>query len=64
MEASGEPETLWGKINPKEFGDKAMRTIDDEKAKRAQKRKEQEEKMRKGADRSSKREYIIYTKMG
>jgi hypothetical protein len=56
QEPTGEPETLWGKIKPKAFGDKAVRTIDEEKAKRDKKRKEQEEKLRaSGAERQVKK---------
>lgn len=45
-EPTGEPETLWGRINPKEFGTKAERTIDEEKKKRDAKRKERDEKLK------------------
>jgi pre-mRNA-splicing helicase BRR2 len=55
-EPTGEPETLWGRINPKDFGSNAKRSIDEDKAKRDAKRKGREEKTRKGADRGSKRE--------
>ncbi|KAJ3286172.1 DEIH-box ATPase [Borealophlyctis nickersoniae] len=56
QEPSGEPESLWGRIDGKKFGDRAMRTIDEEKQKREKKRKEREEKMRRtGAERQKKR---------
>lgn len=56
QEPSGEPETLSGRLNPKSFGDRAKRTIDEEKEKMQKKRKEKEEKLRKsGAERQSKR---------
>jgi len=44
QEPSGEPETLWGRINPKDFGDRAQRTINEEKEKREKRKKEREEK--------------------
>ncbi|KAJ3033781.1 DEIH-box ATPase [Rhizophlyctis rosea] len=52
QEPSGEPETLAGRLDVRKFGDRAMRTIDEAKAKAAQKRKEKDERMKKsGADR-------------
>lgn len=44
QEPSGEPESLWGKINPKDFGDRAQRTFNEEKEKREKRKKEREEK--------------------
>lgn len=53
-EPSGEPETLWGKLNPKAFGDKAQRTVKEEKEKAEKKRKEKEDKLRaSGAERQA-----------
>ncbi|KAJ3102694.1 DEIH-box ATPase [Phlyctochytrium bullatum] len=54
QEPTGEPETLYGRIDPKSFGDKAMRTIEEKKEKEAKKRKEREEKLKaKGAERQA-----------
>ncbi|KAI8851535.1 Sec63 Brl domain-containing protein [Chytridium lagenaria] len=54
QEPSGEPESLYGRIDVKRFGDRAMRTIEEKKEQSAKKRKEREEKMRaKGAERQA-----------
>ncbi|KAJ3128871.1 DEIH-box ATPase [Nowakowskiella sp. JEL0407] len=44
QEPSGEPETLHGKINPKQFGDRAMRTVKEQREKIAKKKQKDEEK--------------------
>jgi len=55
-EPTGEPETLYGKINPKSFGDRAQRTIEEEKQKRDKALKAREEKLRAtGAERQKQR---------
>jgi pre-mRNA-splicing helicase BRR2 len=55
----GAAESLWGKIDPKSFGDKAAMMADEDKRKRELKRQERLEKRRKVDDRSSKKEYIF-----
>jgi pre-mRNA-splicing helicase BRR2 len=55
-EGTGIPETLWGKLNPKEFGSRALGSMEEEKLKRQQKKLDKMEKQRKGLDRQSKRE--------
>ncbi|CAI2180063.1 11144_t:CDS:2 [Funneliformis geosporum] len=55
-EPSGEPESLWGKINPKDFGSRAQRdTVKDIQAKRkkSQQAAEAEEKKRRRKEESS-----------
>ncbi|KAJ3095037.1 DEIH-box ATPase [Phlyctochytrium planicorne] len=54
QEPTGEPETLYGRINTKTFGDKAMRTIEEKKEQALKKRKEREEKQKaKGSERQA-----------
>ncbi len=48
-ETTGEAESLWGRINPREFGDQALKTIEEEKLKRVEKLKEKDEKRKKKA---------------
>ncbi|KAJ3210004.1 DEIH-box ATPase [Dinochytrium kinnereticum] len=54
QEPTGEPESLFGRIDTKSFGDKAMRTIQETKEQAEKKRKLREEKLRaKGAERQA-----------
>lgn len=49
QEPSGEPDTLWGRINPKEFGSRAVRDAPkakEEKRQKAELREEMAEKKR------------------
>ncbi|KAJ3190089.1 DEIH-box ATPase [Gaertneriomyces sp. JEL0708] len=56
QEPSGEPETLWGRLDPKRMGDRVQRSIQEQKDKVEKKRKEKVEKMRKaGAEREAKK---------
>lgn len=48
-EPTGQAESLWGKLNPKQFGDRAMRTIEEEKSKRSKAKQEKEERKRRRA---------------
>ncbi|KAI9034250.1 Sec63 Brl domain-containing protein [Hyaloraphidium curvatum] len=48
-EPTGQAESLWGRLDSKKFGDRAMRTIDDEKLKRAKAKQEREERKRRRA---------------
>ena len=60
-EPTGEAESLWGKIDPKAFGDRAQRTINDVKERREKKRKLDQERARHAVDKAGlkkQREYI------
>jgi pre-mRNA-splicing helicase BRR2 len=48
-EPSGQAESLWGKLDAKKFGDKAMRTIEEEKTKRSKAKQEKDERKRRRA---------------
>lgn len=48
-EPTGEAESLWGKLDPKKFGDKATRTIEEEKQKRLKAKQEKDERKRRRA---------------
>jgi pre-mRNA-splicing helicase BRR2 len=55
-EPTGEPESLHGRIDPKGFGDRAIRTIDEEKERRDKLRQEKEARMKsRGAERQGKK---------
>ncbi|KAI9208743.1 Sec63 Brl domain-containing protein [Polychytrium aggregatum] len=54
QEPSGEPETLYGRIKKNEFGDRAVRTIDEQKEKVEARRKAKEQKLKaSGAERDA-----------
>ncbi|KAI9105295.1 Sec63 Brl domain-containing protein [Phlyctochytrium arcticum] len=56
QEPSGEPETLWGHISKHKMGDRAQRSIQEQKEKVDKQRREKAEKMkRSGAERASKK---------
>ncbi|KND04164.1 ATP-dependent RNA helicase BRR2 [Spizellomyces punctatus DAOM BR117] len=56
QEPSGEPETLWGRVDIRKMGDRAQRSIQEQKEKVEKRRREKAEKMkRSGAERASKR---------
>ncbi|KAJ1551678.1 DEIH-box ATPase, partial [Nowakowskiella sp. JEL0078] len=57
QEPSGEPETLHGRIDPKKFGDRAVRTFQEQREKIAKKKQKEEEKRKAtGASSLSERE--------
>lgn len=58
-EGTGEAESLWGKINPKEFGSKAAMSFAEEKAKREAKRAEKEAKRSKKSASTDRKEYFL-----
>ncbi|KAI9331221.1 Sec63 Brl domain-containing protein, partial [Obelidium mucronatum] len=59
-EPSGEPETLYGKINPRDFGAKVASTLRDKKEEVARKRKERDEKKRSLPKKAARREGMPY----
>ncbi|KAI9356548.1 Sec63 Brl domain-containing protein [Zopfochytrium polystomum] len=65
QEPSGEPETLYGRLNPKSFGDRAQRTGREQKEKADKKRREKEEKLRaSGAERQERKRARAYHDAG
>ncbi|RUS18546.1 Sec63 Brl domain-containing protein [Endogone sp. FLAS-F59071] len=64
QEPSGEPDTLWGRINPKEFGSRAVRDAPkakEEKRKKAELREEMAEKKRRKKEESALNKAYGYT---